>query len=108
MSDLLRYQFLIVVEELMTNIVTHGSPPAGSDVAFDFRNDGHAVGIQLNDSGVPFDPRQMPGADEAAASSGNEGGWGWPLILSWCEKLSYERVGDRNVLSLFLRCQEQS
>lgn len=103
LSELTRHQFLIVVEELATNIISHGNPPGSSTVDYEFCRMGEDVRICLSDSGIPFDPTTLQHVPEAdAPSDGREGGWGWPVILKWCELESYTHENGRNHVALLL------
>jgi anti-sigma regulatory factor (Ser/Thr protein kinase) len=104
LEELTKYQFLIVVEELITNIVSHGRPAPDSTIEYQYARHGDAVRISLTDSGVAFDPRAMPEfSPDAAIDEGQEGGWGWPVIFRWCELESYCRNDDRNQIVLVMR-----
>ena len=47
----------LVVEELVTNIVTHGLPPVGSRIGFRFERTVRSMRIEITDRAAPFDPR---------------------------------------------------
>ncbi len=103
LPEITRYQFLIVVEELITNIVTHGMPNEDTSIDYEFARLGDGVRIAMSDGGVPFDPTSLPRfAPDAAIEAGKEGGWGWPVILNWCELETFHRVEDRNHVALLL------
>ncbi len=103
LPELTRYQFLIVVEELITNIVTHGSPPERTTVDYEFCRIGDAVRICVSDSGAAFDPMSLPEQPaNTVICTDKEGGWGWRVILKWCALEDYRRDGDRNHVSLLL------
>ena len=104
LDELARYQFLIVVEELMTNIITHGMPAPNTEIAYEFAYQGGAVRIDLSDSGIPFDPRDLPHfSPDAAIEQEREGGWGWPVIFKWFNLESYRRADGRNHVALLLK-----
>ena len=99
-----KFQFLIVVEELVTNIVTHGMSVQGSTIDYEFAAENGAVHVIMADSGVPFDPRAlMHPAIDPEPQLDQEGGWGWPLIFRWCDLDDYRRAEGRNVLTLTLK-----
>lgn len=103
LTELARHQFLIVVEELITNIITHGNPPVSTTVDYQFCRVGEGVRICLSDCGIPFDPaglKSVSDVDEPPAD--REGGWGWPVILEWCELERYGRENGRNHVALLL------
>ena len=62
------------------------------------------IEMRLTDAGVPFDPRTdlSTSTREDAIRSETEGGVGWLMVLHWCESIAYERIHDRNELTLSL------
>lgn len=89
----------IIVEELLTNLLKHGQLRAESSIGYSFKRSNEEALIEVTDDGAPFDPRRDL---EAVRRShlGAEGGQGWPLIMSWCRIVDYQRQGDRNRLQL--------
>jgi anti-sigma regulatory factor (Ser/Thr protein kinase) len=99
--DLDRLQ--LVVEELVTNIVTHGVPPAGSRIGFRFERAFDSMRLEITDRGAPFDPRSDVRASKRGTSHAEkEGGVGWPLILRWCRIDAYERNAGANRVVLIM------
>ena len=99
----------IVVEEVVMNAVKHGHPPASSSIAYGFAKGGGELKIRIADEGAPFDPRsdrQERSPDETAPEQ--EGGQGWPLIMSWCRIADYRRENGQNRLKLVLPLAAQA
>lgn len=94
----------LVVEELVTNAVLHGRPPASSKIAYRFALGSEGIEIRLDDPGAPFDPRNVP---PAVAGRKKEGGFGWPIILTWCRIQDYQREDRRNRLVLVMPLTEE-
>ena len=86
----------IIVEELITNLIEHGG---GIDrpISVELVRAGPAVTIVLEDSGPPFDLREVPDATNVPPRGG---GAGLRLVRAWSEIVSYETAGGRNRLEL--------
>lgn len=105
--DPVRYRFLVVFEELITNVVEHGSAAPDSTVDFELAMSGNAVHVHISDAGIAFDPTLLPApSDDDPTDPEREGGWGWRLILSWCDLTAYLRDRDRNNLDLIVRAEK--
>ena len=97
----------VVCEELIRNVVLHGDPVPGSAIELELAELSEGVRIMIGDRGVAFDPRTLRLGDRAEAVMADvEGGVGWPLILAWCDIVSYEREDGVNRLHLLLRSIE--
>ncbi len=94
-----RDRLCVVAEELVTNVVNHGRAASDSKISYSFEADADAVRISIIDRGAPFDPRQGRPAPSSPRRA-REGGWGWPMILSWCRVEDYRREEDQNHLLL--------
>jgi serine/threonine-protein kinase RsbW len=92
----------LLAEEACTNVVMHAFPSRSAgeltlELGFE---DGVAV-ISLEDDGVAFSPDDAPRPDvDGDWRSRKEGGVGWHLIRTLSDELSYERVAERNHLSI--------
>lgn len=95
---------MLVTEELLLNVVTHGRSPAGSRIEFEYAVTKDRIEMRVLDSGAPFDPRaDIPTSSRRdAVLQSVEGGAGWPMILQWCDIIAYERTGGCNSLALSL------
>jgi len=87
----------VVVEEWVTNVVTHGGPQAGARIVLRLSLSEEVVRLWISDGGRPFDPR-------AAVFEGPDlehgGGSGLALIAGFCRITGYARLGGRNRLVL--------
>lgn len=100
----------IVLAEVMNNIVEHAYAVTTGEICLTLRRSPAGIACQLTDCGAP-----MPGLTPPAGKFqelGNlddlpEGGFGWFLIRSLVEGLSYRRENGENHLS-FLLYEEQS
>jgi anti-sigma regulatory factor (Ser/Thr protein kinase) len=99
-----RYRLRLAVDEIATNIVTHGYPADRSDggapktIDLHAETDDKTLKVILEDGGMAFDPRQVsPPADlQAPLEQRQIGGLGVYLALTGVDQFSYERAGDRN------------
>ena len=95
---------LLILEELVTNTVTHGQPPSGSVIDVGLCRDRNHISLSYRDRGIPFDPvkdRKPPDLSQTMRSR-PPGGVGWPLIFHYCAEVHYRRVGEANVLELMI------
>lgn len=103
LGETVTYRLMVVVEELATNIVSHGQPAPGTTIDYCFERCPDGVRITMADSGIPFDPGDLPQRPQTASIANQpEGGIGWPLILQWCRLEECSRTGDRNRVTLVL------
>ncbi|ATX67187.1 serine/threonine-protein kinase RsbW [Roseinatronobacter bogoriensis subsp. barguzinensis] len=87
----------LVLSEAMTNIVRHSYGDAGGVIECDLVVKGTSVDCRITDTGRSFDPAGAGRAPPEPADLA-EGGYGWFLIHSLTNKLSYTREGGRNIL----------
>lgn len=93
---------ILIMEELITNTVKHGSPPAGSPISVTLARSTRGIELYYRDHGRPFNPNtDVPEADlEVTLTRRPAGGLGWPLIKFYCSRLDYRRDGATNLLAL--------
>ena len=94
------YRLSLAVDEIATNIVTHdyeGAENAG-DLTIWADTDNGRLTIYLEDTGKPFDPRQVPRpADlDRPLEERRDGGLGIFLALWGVDEFYYERLGRTN------------
>ena len=96
------YSLRLAVDEIATNVITHGYGEAGliGDITLHARVDEDSLTILLEDSAAEFDPRHSHTEGEDALDQPLEerpvGGLGVYLAERSVDRLTYERVGDRN------------
>lgn len=95
------YRLRLAVDEIATNIITHGYMEAALEGVVDLRTDigKNALTIVVEDTGVAYDPHQYRPPDDTGLPLEQHqiGGWGVFLALQNVDDLRYERVGDRNL-----------
>lgn len=93
------YNLRLAVDELATNIISYGYQGMATG-AIDVRieRDDRTITVTLEDTGVPFDPRQVPPPDDLhlPAEQRRLGGLGIYLAMRGVDRFFYERVGGRN------------
>ena len=96
------YALRQAVDEIATNVITHGYQEAGREGEVYVRADidEQAVAITLEDTGVAYDPtRQPPPTAEELSRPLEErqiGGLGVYLAIQNADKFMHRRIGDRN------------
>ena len=94
------YRLRLAVDEVATNIVTHGYAEAGLEGVLDLRADidEKALTIFIEDTGVAYDPlqHQLPDDLDRPLEQRQMGGLGVFLAIQSVDKFLYERVGGRN------------
>ena len=96
------YRLRLAVDELATNVITHGNPAAHSgdgQIRFMSTLDPQSLTIVMEDRGPAFDPLEHEVPDEYLNKPIEErpiGGLGVFLAIRGVDGFQYERVGDRN------------
>lgn len=94
------YRLRLAVDEIATNIITHGYAEAGLKGMLDLQADidEKVLTISIEDTGVAYDPRQSEPPDDLdlPLEQRQMGGLGVFLAIQNVDKCLYERVGGRN------------
>ncbi|MGA2379248.1 MAG: ATP-binding protein [Spirochaetia bacterium] len=93
------YRLLLAVDEVATNIITHGYLEAGIEGRLEVKAevDGEHLTIALGDSGPAFDPTQVSEPDvNQPVEERKVGGMGLYLAIRNVDHFKYQRVGDQN------------
>lgn len=103
----LAYELRLVCEEVFINIVSYAYPHRHGDVHVGCdRMDGRLV-IQLIDAGIPFNPLVSSEPDLSSDIEFRDiGGLGIFLVKNLMDKITYERVDDRNILTMEKQVQQ--
>lgn len=91
----------VVVEELISNALRHGSASARIRLHLTLVVDPGGVALAIEDDGLAFDPtriRSFSGPDPVTG-----GGVGLALVQAWADDFVYRRAEGRNRVSLILR-----
>ncbi len=93
------YRLALAVDEVATNIVTHGYAEAGREGTVDVMTDAddEHLTVALEDNGVAFDPTGIPAPDiDQPVDERKVGGMGIFLAIRGVDAFRYQRVGSRN------------
>jgi serine/threonine-protein kinase RsbW len=96
------YKLRLAVDEIATNIITHGYEEAGLSglLYLSADIDDSSLTVAIEDTGITFDPRQkIPMQPEDLCQMLEEreiGGLGIHLVLESVDEFHYEQIGDRN------------
>ena len=94
----------LALEEAVTNVMLYAYP--GRDdgkvfVEFQRVNNGKQLIFTISDSGIPFDPTAAPEADTTLSAEERQiGGLGIHLVRQLMDEVHYERIDDKNILTL--------
>jgi anti-sigma regulatory factor (Ser/Thr protein kinase) len=96
------YHLNIAVEELVLNAIKHGhcSPTQGA-IEVGLRLSGQELHIRITDTGIPFNPLNVPPPDLTRSLADRPiGGLGIHLVRSLMNSIEYEREGGENRVRL--------
>lgn len=99
-------QVNLVLEELITNVISYGTPNGRAlNIRLEMHVDATAIEFALLDNGLPFNPLDKPDPDLGADLAGRRvGGLGVYLARQLTDAQTYERREDSvNVLRLIKR-----
>jgi serine/threonine-protein kinase RsbW len=101
------YQVTLVLDELVTNIVSYGVAPGETrPITLSLSWAGGVLEIVLSDPGKPFDPRSVPPPDTGASLDDRRiGGLGVHIARSFMDSLDWRHDGGRNHLTLVKRIE---
>lgn len=93
---------VLAVDELATNIITHGYRGQPDVIEIVIRREAGIVVVQLRDEAPPFDPTHVPEPDTTVPwPLRPAGGWGVFLARRRVDTMTYQRTADhRNEVTL--------
>lgn len=93
------YKLRLAVDEITTNIVSHGYGTSGREgnVELHIDKDETTLTLSIDDTGVEYDPSKVESPDVTAPPEERDiGGLGLHLVRESVDQFRYERVGDHN------------
>ncbi len=92
----------LVLEELVINVMTHGSHEGLAEIEVAVTSSEDLVSIRLSDNGVAFDPLTDAPQPEVTGSVEDRhvGGLGVHLVRTMMDNVSYRRERGRNLLTM--------
>jgi len=105
LSSRAKYSTGLAIEEMVTNAIKYAYDDDQEHIiSIHILIDLSHLKLVFEDDGHPFDPTQRPAPDiESIVESQQAGGLGIELVRRMSEKMTYERVGDRNRITLHIR-----
>jgi serine/threonine-protein kinase RsbW len=96
------FQLNLVLDELITNIVSYGfADGAESSIRLSVALGEGTIDVELSDNGKPFDPVTAPLAEPAGGlEERHVGGLGLKFMRTYMDRLDYRRDGEFNRLRL--------
>ncbi len=104
-SERVRHDVHLALEELITNIISYGHSDEKSHVIkIRLELDKSHLRIEIRDDGIPFDPLTRPEPDTTIPLEDKPvGGLGILMARKSMDDISYERRGAENILTLTKR-----
>ena len=92
----------LAVEETVVNAMNYAYPDGRKgEILVEAETDGKALTFTISDAGAPFDPTAVPDADTTLPAEDRPiGGLGLFLVRNLVDTMHYDRVNDRNILTL--------
>lgn len=94
------YALSLCLEELLTNVVMHGSEDSAADgttISLVMLREGDEVRVSIEDNGTPYDPTETPEPDlDALLEDRPIGGLGVHLVRELAQQFDYSHVDDKN------------
>ena len=106
MPDDAVFKISLSIDELVTNIVVHGScsDPRAHEIVLRLSISNREVHAEIEDDGRAFNPLEAPAPDiNAALNDRDPGGMGIHLARTLMDHIHYRRIGHRNILTLTKR-----
>ena len=99
----LQMQIEVAVEEIFVNIAHYAYTPnvGNATILAEVAGDPQTLTVVFKDQGIPFNPLLKEDPDvEAKAADRSIGGLGIYVVRKLMDELHYQRVNDKNVLSM--------
>jgi anti-sigma regulatory factor (Ser/Thr protein kinase) len=92
----------MALDELLTNIISYGYLDSGQHkIAVEMCVEENALQIVVSDDGIPFNPFDQEEPDlDASIDERDLGGMGIHLVKKFMDEYSYQRLEERNVVTL--------
>lgn len=99
------FPVVLALEEIVTNIIKYGYDDDGEhEIVLEARVLPEEIVLEVTDDGHEFDPLRAPPPDlDAPLEDRPVGGLGIHLLRNLAERLAYQRVRGKNVLSAYFR-----
>ena len=104
LSQKLTFRLDLVLEEALTNVIHYAfTTAAPQPITVRLRGESGTVTAQIIDAGKPFNPLQDHQVRLAnSLEEAGQGGLGLHLIRSYAQTCHYQRLDNKNILTLIL------
>ena len=95
-------KIVLAVEEIMVNIINYAYPDNNQgEISLTISAEDQCLTIQIEDSGISFDPTAQPQVDaDEVVNKRQIGGLGIMIVKQIMDEIHYERTNDKNILTL--------
>lgn len=102
LSPELKFNLCLALEEAVSNVIMYAYPgQSGCEIKLEVTSDAQMLMFVLTDSGMAFDPTQVPDANvNLSVEERPIGGLGIFLIRKIMDEVSYQRINGQNRLEL--------
>jgi anti-sigma regulatory factor (Ser/Thr protein kinase) len=91
----------LVLEEIITNIIEHGDQTQKRPITISLSKEGQELTMVVIDEGPLFDPTVCASPDTTLPLKKRQsGGLGIHLVRTLCQRCSYTRANDSNILTM--------
>jgi anti-sigma regulatory factor (Ser/Thr protein kinase) len=92
----------MALDELLSNVISYGYQDSGEHkIRIKFSFESNILTIIIQDDGQPFDPTQIETPDlESSVEDRKIGGLGIHIVRNMMDEFSYERIDNKNVITL--------
>ena len=97
LDERVKGEFDVIFDEVMNNLVSYEKVSSAFFITVDARKKGDSISLVFRSNGAPFDPLSVE-EKHAPTPDGPMGGFGITIVKSLCNRVSYERVDEKNVL----------
>ena len=100
----------IVLDELLNNTISYGFEDAnGHEIHLGIESNDDHVTLKISDDGIPFNPFALSNPDTSLSVEERDiGGLGVMLVKELTDSQVYQRLSDRNVITLTIKIQPES
>lgn len=98
----LRMNLNLVMEEMVSNVIFYAYPEGKvADIELMAESDGKELTFTLSDQGIEFDPTTREDTNlDVNPMERDIGGMGICIVKSIMNEVTYQRLGDRNLLTM--------
>ena len=101
----LAFQIELILEELCINVINHGEVEGSQPISVQIESASDLIKIVISDYGKAFDPTKDVATPSQITSieESSIGGWGVHLAHVFSDEMHYERIDNKNCLTLVKR-----